>query len=114
MAIGLAVLAGSLSGCGDGMPRTPYEARKQVEDAAAKLNQTADTTVETAKDVIDATSEAAAPGVEVAKEGLTALGDAVLGAADKAKDVHKELTKPVSEQEPPPANVTQPAVRMND
>lgn len=103
------------------MPRTPYEARKQAEEiaekasaASEKLSKTADVTVETAKDVMDATAEAAAPAVDGAKEGLTALGDAMLGAADTAKSVHNELTKPVSEQEPPPPTVTQPAVRMTD
>lgn len=114
----------ALSACSGEAPRTPYEARQQFEafldktsDAKTRLDQTADKTVETAKELSTSAAamaeravEVTAPAVEATKEGLTALGDTVLGVADKAQ----QATRQDRPAEPPPADVTQPAVRLVD
>lgn len=108
----LSVLAVSiLSACGMEAPRTPYEARQQLESAGQKvsktkeqLDQTADKTVEKVEDVgnnisdmADKVVENLTPAAEMAKEGLMKVGSAVL-----------EVKHSIENPPPVPDNITQP------
>jgi hypothetical protein len=111
----------ALSACSGEAPRTPYEARQQIEEIGAKVSSTkervdviADKTVEGAK-VVGAeasaaagrATELAAPAIAATKEGLTSLGDFVLGLG-KAAGTPREPGEP-AKVVPPPEDVTQPA-----
>ncbi len=102
-----------LAGCGAESPRTPYEARQQVEQLGASVSQGKETLDKTADVAVTATKEGlttlgekvegamdtVAPVADAAKEGLTSLGNTLRGAAKELK-----------EGGPPPENVTQPHV----
>jgi hypothetical protein len=107
-----------LSACSGESPRTPYEARQQIEEIGAKLSSTkervdviANKTVGGAK-VVGAeasaaagrAAELAAPAIDATKEGLTSLGEFVIGLG-KAAGTPREPAQVVA----PPQDVTQPA-----
>lgn len=108
----LAVMTASiLSACGMEAPRTPYEARQQLESAGQKVSQTkeqldktADKTVEKVEDVGDNISDMAdkvvenlTPAAEMAKEGLIKVGETVM-----------EVKHSIENPPPVPDNITQP------